>query len=68
MDVRSGEDSTSTLISGYAEYATALFHKGSETNITADSLSGKSVGVQTGSLSERAIGSGTHGHVCSGFF
>ena len=41
MDVRSGEDSTSTLISGYAEYATALFPKGSETNITADSLSGK---------------------------
>lgn len=67
MDVRSGEDSTSTLISGYAESATALFHKGSETDITADSLSGKSVGVQTGSLSERAMGQVLTGMSVQGF-
>ena len=67
MDVRSGEDSTSTLISGYAESATALFHKGSETNISADSLSGKSVGVQTGSLSERAMGQVLTGMSVQGF-
>ena len=62
-----GEDSTSTLISGYAESATALFHKGSETDITADSLSGKSVGVQTGSLSERAMGQVLTGMSVQGF-
>lgn len=67
MDVRSGEDSTSTLISGYAESTTALFHKGSETNITADSLSGKTVGVQTGSLSERAMGQVLTGMSVQGF-
>ncbi|MBF0918195.1 MAG: amino acid ABC transporter substrate-binding protein [Atopobium sp.] len=67
MDVRSGEDSTSTLISGYAESTTALFHKGSETDITADSLSGKSVGVQTGSLSERAMGQVLTGMSVQGF-
>ena len=67
MDVRSGEDSTSTLISGYAESTTALFHKGSETTITADSLSGKTVGVQTGSLSERAMGQVLTGMSVQGF-
>ncbi len=55
MDVRSGKDTKRALISVGAEYANVLFHIGSETNITADSLS-ESVGVQTGSLSERAMG------------
>ena len=56
MDVRSDEDATSRLVSTYAESSTALFYRGHQQEIKSADLGGKTVGVQAGSLSQRALG------------
>ncbi len=55
------------LISGYAEYAAALFHRGSRRNITADSLVESQLAFKRVLLSERAMGQVLTGMSVQGF-
>lgn len=55
MGVQSDSNESLTVVGSYAESATAFFYKGDATTESADSLNGKTVGVQTGSTSERAL-------------
>ena len=55
MNVSPESVSDSTVVGSYAESASAFFHKGDEGTVTVADLTGKKVGVQSGSVSERAL-------------
>ena len=59
MDVKSSEDSGCTVVGSYAETASALFHRGTATTLSSSDLSGKSVALQAGSVSERTLANTT---------
>jgi polar amino acid transport system substrate-binding protein len=55
MGVQSGSNAELTVVGSYAEDAIAFFYKGDATVASADTLNSKTVGVQAGSVSERAL-------------
>lgn len=55
MNVSPDSVADSTVIGSYVESASAFFHKGDEGTVAASDLEGKKVGVQAGSVSERAL-------------
>ena len=56
MGVQAGDDADIAVAGSYAEDAMALFARsGSGAKVTADALAGKTVGVQAGSVSQRAL-------------
>lgn len=58
MGVKAGDDADTAVAGSYAEDAMALFSRASAgTKVTAADLAGKTVGVQTGSVSQRAFAS-----------
>ena len=58
MGVRAGDDADTAVAGSYAEDAMALFSRASSgTKATAADLAGKTVGVQAGSVSQRALAS-----------
>lgn len=58
MGVRAGDDVDTAVAGSYAEDAMALFSRASSgTKATAADLAGKTVGVQAGSVSQRALAS-----------
>jgi len=59
MDVKSSEDSKCTVVGSYVETASALFHRGGATTLASSDLSGKSVSLQTGSVSARTLSNTT---------
>lgn len=56
MGVKAGDDADTAVAGSYAEDAMALFSRASAgTKVTAADLDGKTVGVQAGSVSQRAL-------------
>jgi polar amino acid transport system substrate-binding protein len=55
MDVETGESNDTKVIGRYTESAVALFHKDATGVVDASSLSGKTVGLQKGSTSQKAL-------------
>ncbi len=55
MDVSPDAVSDSTVVGSYSESASAFFHKGEAGTVAVADLEGKKVGVQSGSVSERAL-------------
>ena len=57
MDTASNSDVSGARIVGtYAEQSTAFFHKGASGAVSAADLNGKTVGLQGGSVSQKALG------------
>ena len=56
MNVSPDSVSDSMVVGSYAESASAFFHKGDSGVVSASDLADKKVGVQSGSVSERALG------------
>ena len=60
MGVQAGDDADVAVAGSYAEDAMALFSRSdSGAKVTADGLAGKTVAVQAGSVSQRALGDTT---------
>lgn len=55
MGAVDGQVGATTVVGDYAEQASAFFHKGDTGIAKVDDLSSKSVGVQTGSVSQTAL-------------
>lgn len=55
MDLSDGEASSAKVVGTYAESATAFFHKGDTGIAKVGDLSSKTVGLQDGSMSQRAL-------------
>lgn len=55
MGAVDGQVGATTVVGDYAEQASAFFHKGDTGVAKVDDLSSKSVGVQTGSVSQTAL-------------
>lgn len=55
MGAVDGQVGSTTVVGDYAEQASAFFHKGDTGVAKVDDLSSKSVGVQTGSVSQTAL-------------
>ena len=55
MGFGSSSSETLTLVGSYAEDATAFFHRGDATVVSASDLANAKVGLQAGSASERAL-------------
>lgn len=55
MDVTPKHAGSSTIVGDYYESASAFFHRGDQTVVTPSELSGKKVGLQSGSVSESAL-------------
>lgn len=55
MDTKDSETGSFVVVGGYAQSAASFFTKGEEEKLSADSLSGKSVGLQSGSVSADAL-------------
>jgi polar amino acid transport system substrate-binding protein len=61
MGVPSEDLSGSTVVGSYAESASAFFYKGSTGVVSSSDLNGKTVGVQSGSVSEQKLNKTTLG-------
>lgn len=55
MDTRAGDSSSAAAVGGYAQSATAFFHKGQTGVAKVEDLSSKTVGLQDGSVSQKAL-------------
>ena len=55
MDVAAGEDAYTTVVGAYEEQATAFFHKGEPITLSSANLTGKTVAVQQGSVSQALL-------------
>lgn len=55
MNVDVSEAGSAIVIGSYAESASALFHLGDSTPVSAEAISGATVGLQNGSVSQRLL-------------
>lgn len=55
MNVEAGDSGNAIVVGAYAENATALFRVGDPATVSAADLEGKTVGLQTGSVSQRLL-------------
>lgn len=62
-----GSATNATVVGDYAESAIGLFARGKQGELTATDLKGKTVGVQPGSVSERALSNANTGCVEQSF-